>query len=59
MECGVARLVGGDPKHLDKLLEEAYGDTAWVRSVQSVVNPFGEGNSGRRIAAAIKEFFTA
>jgi UDP-N-acetylglucosamine 2-epimerase (non-hydrolysing) len=57
MECGVARLVGGDPKHLDKMLEEAYGDTAWVNNVQSVSNPFGEGDGGRRIAAAITEFF--
>lgn len=47
--CGVARLVGGDPARLEELLHELYTDDAWLAAVRRVNNPFGRGDSGRRI----------
>lgn len=56
MECGVARLVGGSPSQLGTMLEEAYSDAAWIRGVRNVENPFGQGDSGERIATKIAAF---
>jgi UDP-N-acetylglucosamine 2-epimerase (non-hydrolysing) len=47
--CGVARLVGGDPNRLHQLLEELYIDESWMAAVGQVQNPFGCGDSGKRI----------
>jgi rhodanese-related sulfurtransferase len=54
----VARLVGGDPARLEAALEALDRDDAWIHSVGEVPNPFGRGDSGERIAAAIEAFLT-
>jgi UDP-N-acetylglucosamine 2-epimerase (non-hydrolysing) len=56
IEAGVARLVGGRPERLEALLEELGGDERWIRSVREIPNPYGEGDSGERIADAIESF---
>jgi UDP-N-acetylglucosamine 2-epimerase (non-hydrolysing) len=55
VECGVARLVGKDPSRLATMLEEVYADGNWLKQVQKVENPFGQGDSGKRIVQAIAE----
>src|SRR5262249_58576616 len=52
-EAGVARLVGGAPAGLALMLEEAYREGRWIRSVGQCANPFGRGDSGKRIAHII------
>jgi UDP-N-acetylglucosamine 2-epimerase (non-hydrolysing) len=49
IEAGMARLVGGSPQALLAMLEEAYSENSWVRSVNKVLNPFGKGDSAKRI----------
>jgi UDP-N-acetylglucosamine 2-epimerase (non-hydrolysing) len=56
IQAGVARLVGGAPERLEAMLEEVYGDDTWVRRVGETENPFGRGDSGRRIADALTLF---
>jgi UDP-N-acetylglucosamine 2-epimerase (non-hydrolysing) len=53
IECGIARLVGGEPASLAAMLEEAYSDGSWANKVKGIENPFGGGNSGKRIADTI------
>lgn len=53
IDCGIARLAGHDPAELSRLLEQAYGDTDWVRLAGAVTNPFGDGRAGERIGSAI------
>ena len=55
VEAGVARLVGGDPRRLAAMLEELDADPSWVESVGAIDNPFGRGDSAKRIVAAIAE----
>ena len=55
MDCGIARLVGGRPERLAVMLEESYRDRGWGRRLDEIVNPFGDGDSGRRIARIIGE----
>jgi UDP-N-acetylglucosamine 2-epimerase (non-hydrolysing) len=50
VDAGVARLVGGRPARLARMLEEAYRDEAWIDKVGRVENPFGRGDAGLRIA---------
>lgn len=52
--AGVARLVHGGPAHLEELLDDAYRAGSWVHHVRAVHNPFGQGDSGVRIANAIE-----
>lgn len=56
IEAGVARLVGGSAERLESLLEEAYAPRSWIERVAEVPNPFGAGDSGRRIVDAIDRF---
>lgn len=51
--AGVARLTGGDPQMLARMLEEAHQDGRWVQQVRAGKNPFGSEDSGRRIADAV------
>lgn len=51
----VARLVGGDSKRLAAMLEEAYQPGSWTESVKKIRNPFGRGDSGRRIARVVAQ----
>ena len=53
VEAGVARLVGGDPRRLAALLEELDADPSWIESVRAIDNPFGHGDSARRIVSAV------
>ena len=54
LDCGVGRLVGNSPVRLESLLEEALVDAAWFERARTAPNPFGAGDSGQRIAAAIE-----
>jgi UDP-N-acetylglucosamine 2-epimerase (non-hydrolysing) len=56
LEAGIARLVGGCPKRLTAMLEEAYRAGSWVEAVAKVQNPFGLGDSGTRIANGLASF---
>ena len=56
--AGVARLVGGDSASLEAMLESVYADDTWVRQVRSIENPFGRGDSGKRIVEAITELLS-
>lgn len=49
----VARLTGGAPDTLARMLDDAYRDERWVASVRATDNPFGTPDSGRRIATVI------
>jgi UDP-N-acetylglucosamine 2-epimerase (non-hydrolysing) len=55
VDSGVARLVGGRPERLAAMLEEVHQDGAWLRQVANGDNPFGRGDSGRRIVQTILE----
>lgn len=53
VESGVARLVGGSPERLGAMLEEVRQDGNWADEVRKLRNPFGQGDSGKRIAELI------
>ena len=54
LRCGVGRLVGNSPSRLEALLAEARADESWAARARSAANPFGAGDAGERIAAAIE-----
>jgi UDP-N-acetylglucosamine 2-epimerase (non-hydrolysing) len=56
LDAGVARLVGGQPGRLATMLEEVYGNGNWTSRVKQTENPFGRGDSGRRISTIIQQF---
>lgn len=56
--AGVARLVGGRPQRLASMLQQAHEDGSWVERVCRVGNPFGLGDSGKRIARIIFELLS-
>lgn len=56
---GVARLVGGSSESLARMLAEAHAERSWVDEVKAVKNPFGDGESGRRIARIIARLVRA
>jgi UDP-N-acetylglucosamine 2-epimerase (non-hydrolysing) len=49
IDAGVAKLVGRECGSLERLLEENYFDESWIRTMQTVKNPFGDGFAARRI----------
>ena len=53
IEAGIARLVGGRPATLSAMLEDAYRKGSWIESVGKRQNPFGNGDSGQRIATYV------
>jgi UDP-N-acetylglucosamine 2-epimerase (non-hydrolysing) len=55
IESGVARLVGGRPESLAAMLDEVYRDGDWIREIERLENPFGRGDSGKRIIKIIGE----
>jgi UDP-N-acetylglucosamine 2-epimerase (non-hydrolysing) len=57
VESGVARLVGGSPANLGAMLESAYQDGDWIRTVTRTANPFGRGDAAQRIVHAIAHVF--
>jgi UDP-N-acetylglucosamine 2-epimerase (non-hydrolysing) len=50
---GIARLVGAEPAALGRALDNVYENPDWVQSAAAIENPFGRGDSGRRIVDAI------
>lgn len=59
LESGVARLVGGCPRRLAVMLDEAYAQGSWVDAIEKVENPFGKGDSGERISGIIERLSSA
>jgi UDP-N-acetylglucosamine 2-epimerase (non-hydrolysing) len=59
VECGVARMVGEDPEDLLAAFEEARRPGSWASQVRAVVNPYGQGDSARRIVDAICDWRAA
>jgi UDP-N-acetylglucosamine 2-epimerase (non-hydrolysing) len=57
--AGVAKLVGGNPRTLARMLEENHSVETWIKSVKEVANPFGDGKSAKRIVKIIEEKFGA
>lgn len=56
---GIARLVGGNPKRLFHLLEDAAQAGSWVETLGEVVNPFGKGDAGTQIADIVARLVEA
>ena len=52
---GIARLVGAEPAGLAQALDEVYVNVDWIANAAAVENPFGRGDSGRRIVEAIMQ----
>ncbi len=59
IRAGVAKLVGGNPTSLARMLEENYSVETWIKSVKEVANPFGDGRAAQRIVKIIEEKFGA
>jgi UDP-N-acetylglucosamine 2-epimerase (non-hydrolysing) len=57
IRAGVAKLVGGNPSTLKRLLDENYSIDTWIKSVKEVANPFGDGRAAKRIVKIIEEKF--
>jgi UDP-N-acetylglucosamine 2-epimerase (non-hydrolysing) len=55
IEAKVAKLVGGNPVMLHKMLEENYAIETWIKSVKEIRNPFGDGKAAKRIVKIIEE----
>ncbi|MGC2234755.1 MAG: UDP-N-acetylglucosamine 2-epimerase (non-hydrolyzing) [Pyrinomonadaceae bacterium] len=55
VEAKVAKLVGGNPVTLHKMLEENYAVETWIKSVKEIRNPFGDGKAAKRIVKIIQE----
>ena len=58
VESSVARLVGGSPKNLAAMLEEVRQEGSWANQIGEVENPFGQGDSGKRIVEIIAELLS-
>jgi UDP-N-acetylglucosamine 2-epimerase (non-hydrolysing) len=56
LESGIAKLVGADLKNL---LKENYADESWINSVKEIENPFGDGESAKRIVEILTNVFHA
>jgi UDP-N-acetylglucosamine 2-epimerase (non-hydrolysing) len=54
LAAGVARLVGCDPDRLAVMLEEVYENGNWSSHIHQTENPFGRGDSGKRICKIIR-----
>jgi UDP-N-acetylglucosamine 2-epimerase (non-hydrolysing) len=59
IRAGVAKLVGGNPRTLARMLDENYAIETWINSVKEVSNPFGDGRAAQRIVRVIEEKFSA
>lgn len=54
IEAGCARLVGTDEDAIVDHVLALWNDPAAYRAMSEVANPFGDGNAGQRIAAALR-----
>lgn len=59
ISSGVARLVGAKPGNLARMLDEAFATNSWIERVHRIKNPFGAGDSSRRIAQIVSRIFGA
>ncbi|HEY0462121.1 MAG TPA: UDP-N-acetylglucosamine 2-epimerase (non-hydrolyzing) [Pyrinomonadaceae bacterium] len=59
IRAGVAKLVGGNPQVLKRMLDEIYSVETWIKSVKQISNPFGDGRAAERIVRVIEEKFGA
>ncbi|MEM1296255.1 MAG: UDP-N-acetylglucosamine 2-epimerase (non-hydrolyzing) [Verrucomicrobiota bacterium] len=53
VECGAAKLIGEEPSSLQKHMEEVLSPGSWAGSVSELQNPFGDGESRKKIVEAI------
>lgn len=53
LDAGFARLVCGNAQTLRLLLESTYQDPRWIRETERTMNPFGTGDSAKRIVQAL------
>jgi UDP-N-acetylglucosamine 2-epimerase (non-hydrolysing) len=53
VEAGFSRLVGGSPQTLADMLEDADLNERWIESLSTAENPYGRGDSGKKIAAIV------
>lgn len=51
--CGVARLAGAEPEPFREVLENTYLADSWINSVKPMQNPFGAGDSARKIVEVL------
>jgi UDP-N-acetylglucosamine 2-epimerase (non-hydrolysing) len=51
--CGIAKLAGAGPGTFDEILEHCYLADSWVRSAKAMQNPFGDGESAKKIVEAL------
>ncbi len=54
IHAGIAKLVGGSPGRLKRLLEENHAIDTWTRSVKEIANPFGDGTAAKKIVKIIE-----
>jgi UDP-N-acetylglucosamine 2-epimerase (non-hydrolysing) len=59
VEAKIAKLVGGNPQTLRKMLEENYASETWIKSVREIKNPFGDGKAAKKIVAILEKEFRA
>lgn len=59
IEAGIARLVGEGPDDLWDALVAAEAPGSWASRVRPIANPFGQGDSAKRIVDAALEFLGA
>lgn len=59
IKAGIAKLVGGNPATLRRMLDENYSIETWTKSVREIANPFGDGRAAKRIVKIIEEKFGA
>jgi UDP-N-acetylglucosamine 2-epimerase (non-hydrolysing) len=59
VEAKIAKLVGGNPKVLQKMLEENYAVETWIKSVREIKNPFGDGKAAKKIVEILEKEFRA
>ncbi|QQS40582.1 MAG: UDP-N-acetylglucosamine 2-epimerase (non-hydrolyzing) [Acidobacteriota bacterium] len=51
--CGVARLAGAEPEPFREVLENTYFADSWINSVKPMQNPFGAGDSAKKIVEVL------
>lgn len=56
VEVGTVRLAGRSPENLKEQLDALLLNDGWIRAVRALENPYGRGDSGERIAAALEKF---
>jgi UDP-N-acetylglucosamine 2-epimerase (non-hydrolysing) len=59
VEAKIAKLVGGSPQILQKMLEENYAIETWIKSVREIKNPFGDGKAAKKIVEILEKEFRA